>query len=193
MKKPILPVILSLLLFFNNAVAQKEYNVDGVIIPRTLDFQNKKLELNGFGTRSKMWVDIYIQSLFLERISEDPKFILDNDLDVMAIRIQITSPLVSSGKFTRNFNKGFEKSAGENLFALQTKIEAFKALLADKIIEKDVFDLIFNPKDKSIWVYKNDVFKGKIAGLDFKHALFSIWLGNDPVDEKLKNDLLGKV
>ena len=193
MKKPILLVVFSLLMFFNSAIAQKEYNVDGVIIPRTLDFQNKKLELNGFGTRSKMWMDIYIQALFLERLSEDPKFILENDVDVMAIRIQITSSLVSSGKFTRNFNKGFEKSAGDNLTALQPRIEAFKALLADKIVEKDVFNLIFNPKDKSIWVYKNDVFKGKIEGLDFKKALYAIWLGDNPVDEKLKNDLLGKI
>ena len=193
MKKKLTQFFLLAVFSFNIALAQKEYNVDGVVIPRTIDFQNKKLELNGFGTRSKMWMDIYIQSLFLERISEDPKFILDNDIDAMAIRIQITSSLVSSGKFTRNFNKGFERSAKENLAALQPRIEAFKALLAEKIVEKDVFNLIFNPKDKSIWVYKNDAFKGKIEGLDFKRALYAIWLGDDPVDEKLKNDLLGKI
>ena len=171
--------------------SQKEYNVNGVIIPRTIEFQNKKLELNGFGTRSKMWVDVYIQSLFLERISANSTFILDNDVDVMAIKIQITSSLVSSGKLTRNFNKGFERSAKNNLGTLQSRIEAFKSLLVDKIVEKDVFNLVFNPKDKSVWVYKNDVLKGKIDGLDFKKALFGIWIGDDPVDETLKKELLG--
>ena len=61
----------------------------------------------------------------------------------------------------------------------------------DKIVEKDVFNLVFNPKDKSVWVYKNDVLKGKIDGLDFKKALFGIWIGDDPVDETLKKELLG--
>ena len=171
--------------------SQKEYNVNGVTIPRTIEFQNKKLELNGFGTRSKMWVDVYIQSLFLERISANSTFILDNDVDVMSIKIQITQSLVSSGKLTLNFNKGFERSAKKNLSTLQTRIEAFKSLLVDKIVEKDVFNLVFNPKNKSVWVYKNDVLKGKIAGLDFKKALFGIWIGDDPVDETLKKELLG--
>lgn len=171
--------------------SQKEFNVDGVIIPRTIEFQNKKLELNGFGTRSKMWVDVYIQALFLERLSANSTSILNDDVDIMAIRIQITSSLVSSGKFTRNFNKGFERSAKDNLAILQPRIEAFKALLVDKIVEKDVFNMVFNPKDKSVWVYKNDVLKGKINGLDFKKALFGIWIGDDPVDDKLKKELLG--
>jgi Chalcone isomerase-like len=33
--------------------------------------------------------------------------------------------------------------------------------------------------------------KGTIAGADFATALFSIWLGSDPVDESLKAGLLG--
>jgi hypothetical protein len=170
---------------------QKEYNVDGVIIPRNIDFLGKKLELSGFGTRSKMWMDIYVQALYLEVLSQEPEKIIDDDINRMAIKIVITSALVSSGKFTRNFNNGFERSAKENLAALQPRIELFKGFMSEKIVEKDVFNLMYNPNDNMTYVYKNNVLKGTVPGLDFKQALFGIWIGNDPIDPKLKKDLLG--
>jgi hypothetical protein len=34
--------------------------------------------------------------------------------------------------------------------------------------------------------------KGTIKGLDFKKAVFSIWLGEKPADSKLKKKMLGE-
>ena len=109
----------------------------------------------------------------------------------MAIRIEITSSMVSSNKLTKAMNTGFEKSAGSNLEELRPRIEDFKKLLSDVIKEKDVFVLGYNPLDQTINVYKNEVLKGKVPGFDFKKALFGIWLSNKPVDETLKKHLLG--
>lgn len=170
---------------------QKEYNVDGKIIPRNIEFLGKKLECNGFGTRTKLWTDVYIQVLYLEILSQESKKIIDNDLDKMGLKIIITSSLVSAGKFTRNVDAGFERSAKDNLLILQPKISMLKKFVSDKIVENDTFNFLWNPKDQSIYVYKNDVLKGTIAGLDFKKAFFGIYLGDNPVDEKLKRDLLG--
>jgi hypothetical protein len=39
----------------------------------------------------------------------------------------------------------------------------------------------------------NGTYKGLVEGLEFKKALFSIWLGSTPVDKKLKSKMLGKV
>lgn len=185
---------LSILLFsaqFSAVSAQTQFDVDGVIVPRTIPFEGKTLQLNGFGTRSKMFLEVYVQALYLSQLSQDPVEILERDTQ-MAIRIQITSSMVSSSKLTRNFNKGFEMSSGENIEELRPRMEMLKGFLSDKIVEGDVFNLIYNPIDSSVWVYKNDVLKGKIPGIDFKKALFGIWLSDHPVDEKLKNDLLGK-
>lgn len=173
------------------ASAQTQFEQDGVVVPRTISFENKTLELNGYGTRSKMFMDVYVQALYLSRLSQDDKDILESDSE-MAIRIQITSSLVSSRKLTRNMEIGFEKSAGDNLNALRPRIEELKVLLSDEIVEKDVFNLIYNPVDTSVHVFKNDKLKGKIQGFDFKKALFGIWLSKKPVDDKLKNELLGK-
>jgi hypothetical protein len=190
MKKLLLVVTLVISSLFSEANAQKQIVFEGVTIPRTITFQNKTLQLNGAGSRSKMWVEVYIQALYLSQFSQNPKEIINDNLE-MAIRIEITSALVSSGKLTRAMNAGFEKSAGDNLEALRPKIELLKNYLSDEITRGDVFELTYNPNDKSVWVTKNHELKGKIEGFDFKKALFGIWLSDKPADEELKNSLLG--
>lgn len=190
MKKILLLLTLLLSLQFSTVSAQTQLEVNGVTVPRKIEFQNKSLQLNGAGGRSKMWLEVYVQALYLSQLSQDPQFIIDSDTE-MAIRIEITSSMVSSNKLTKAMNTGFEKSAGSNLEELRPRIEQFKKLLSDPITEKDVFILGYNPLDQTINVYKNEVLKGKVSGFDFKKALFGIWLSNKPVDETLKKHLLG--
>jgi len=190
MKKLLLFLTLLLSIQFSTVSAQTQLDVNGVTVPRKIEFQNKSLQLNGAGGRSKMWLEVYVQALYLSQLSQDPQFIIDSDTE-MAIRIEITSSMVSSNKLTKAMNTGFEKSAGSNLEELRPRIEDFKKLLSDPIKEKDVFILGYNPLDQTINVYKNEALKGKISGFDFKKALFGIWLSNKPVDETLKKHLLG--
>ncbi|KQB43379.1 chalcone isomerase family protein [Flavobacterium aquidurense] len=190
MKKILLLLTLLLSIQFSTVSAQTQLEVNGVTVPRKIEFQGKTLQLNGAGGRSKMWLEVYVQALYLSQLSQDPQFIIDSDTE-MAIRIEITSSMVSSNKLTKAMNAGFEKSAGSNLEELRPRIEQFKALLSDAITEKDVFVLGYNPLDQTINVYKNEVLKGKVSGFDFKKALFGIWLSDKPVDDTLKKHLLG--
>ncbi|SHM64696.1 chalcone isomerase family protein [Flavobacterium saccharophilum] len=190
MKKTLLALTLLLSLQFSTVSAQTQLEVNGVTVPRKIEVQNKTMQLNGAGGRSKMWLEVYVQALYLSQLSQDPKFIIDSDTE-MAIRIEITSSMVSSNKLTKAMNAGFEKSAGSNLEELRPRIEQFKTLLSDPITEKDVFVLWYNPFDQTVNVIKNEVVKGKVPGFDFKKALFGIWLSDKPVDENLKKHLLG--
>lgn len=190
MKKILLLLTFLLSLQFSTISAQTQLEVNGVTVPRKIEFQGKSLQLNGAGGRSKMWLEVYVQALYLSQLSQDPQFIIDSDTE-MAIRIEITSSMVSSNKLTKAMNTGFEKSAGSNLTQLRPRIEEFKTFLSDAITEKDVFILAYNPLDQTINVYKNETLKGKINGFDFKKALFGIWLSDKPVDETLKKHLLG--
>ncbi len=178
---------------FLSVNAQKQFDVKGVIVPRTIDFQNNTLELNGFGTRSKLWFDVYVQALYLTKLSQDPKQILESDTE-MAVRIQIISSLVTSKKLSKAFNKGLIKSVGEeNIVKIQPQVDLLNKFISREDTKNgDSFNLIYNPSDKSIWVYKNDHLEGKVPGIEFKKAFFGIWLSDDPVDKDLKNDLLGK-
>jgi chalcone isomerase-like protein len=191
MKKILLLFTFLLCVQFSTVSAQTHLEVNGVTVPRKIEFQNKTLQLNGAGGRSKMWLEVYVQALYLSQLSQDPKFIIDSDTE-MAIRIEITSSMVSSNKLTKAMNAGFEKSAESNFAELKPRIEDFKKLLSDDITEKDVFVLAYNPFDQTINVIKNEVVKGKIPGFDFKKALFGIWLSDKPVDDTLKKHLLGQ-
>jgi len=190
MKKILLVIALGISALFTEANAQKQIVFEGVTLPRTINFENKTLQLNGAGSRSKMWMEVYIQALYLSQLSQNPKEII-NDNQEMSIRIEITSALVSSGKLTRAIHAGFEKSAGADFNALKPKMELLKGYLAEDIKRGDVFELSYNPKDSSVWVTKNGQLKGKVPGFDFKKVFFGIWLGDNPVDEELKNSLLG--
>ena len=193
MKKNLTLIIFFALFTCQFSYSQKHFDVNGVIVPRHIDFKGKQLELNGFGTRSKLWMDVYVQALYLSVLSQDADAILNSN-SVMGIRIQITSSLVTSKKLSKAFEKGLRKSIGEeNIEKIRPQADILEKLIGrEPTVEKDFFNLIFSPEDTSIWVYKNDKLEGKIPGLEFKKAFFGIWLSNNPVDADLKNDLLGK-
>ena len=175
-----------------NIYAQKQIEVDGITLLRTIEFNGKNLQLNGFGERTKMWTEVYLQALYLTTLSQDAKEIINSDTE-MAIRLQITSSLVTSKKLSKSLQKGIAKSVGEeNVAKYKTQLDLLETLLNREDTKVgDGFNLIYSPSDKSIWVYKNNVLEGKIPGLDFKKAFFGIWLSDNPVDAELKTRLLG--
>jgi hypothetical protein len=193
MKQIVLTFLLIISAVFSKAYAQKQFVIDGITLTRTIDFEGEKLQLNGFGTRTKMWTEVYLQALYLTTLSDDAKDIINSD-SAMAIRLQITSSLVTSKKLSKSLHKGIEKSVGEeNIPRYKTQLDLLEKLLnREDTKANDGFNLIYSPTDKSIWVYKNNTLEGKIPGFEFKKAFFGIWLSENPVDADLKNSLLGK-
>ena len=88
-------------------------------------------------------------------------------------------------------NEGLQNSTGGRTAALKTEIEQFQACFADDITKSDVFSIIYLPS-QGVVVSKNGIHKGVIKGLAFKKAIFGIWLGDNPVDEKLKSAMLAQ-
>lgn len=193
MKKKLALLALITALSFNDAVAQKNFNINGVEIPRTIEFKGKKMSLNGVGQRSKFFTDLYVQALYLTRYSQDAVQILDSETE-MSISLHITSGLISSKKLTKALEKGMEKSVGESgMLKFSKELKELEYLLSTEATKVgDVFELTFNPQDESLWITKNKDYKGQIKGLEFKKAFYGIWLSENPVDKKLKNELLGK-
>jgi hypothetical protein len=192
MKKLAALFILIVTLQFTSTNAQSTFTVNGVEIPRTLEFKGKIMSLNGFGQRSKLFMDLYVQALYVTQLSQDAKQILDSQTE-MAITLRITSGLVSSNKLTKALEKGMEKSVGEQgMLKYAKELKELEYLLSTEETKiGDLFELTFNPLDESLWITKNNDYKGKIKGLEFKKAFFGIWLSENPVNKGLKEDLLG--
>ncbi len=189
--------ISKLLLFFilvqcSNLFAQNNIVVDGVIIPRIVKFSDKEIILNGVGSRTKLWFDVYTVGLYLSKPSQDPKEILESN-STMGMIFYITSGLINSKNFIKNVSKGLKESAGEELWLkYQPELALLEEFVSKEGVTKnDVFNLVYNDIDSSIWVLRNGVLTGKIPGFGFKKAIFGIWLSDNPIKESLKKELLG--
>ncbi len=161
-------------------------NISGVQIPDTL--QNG-LVLNGAGVRSKWFFDLYVGGLYLKNKSSSALHVIDSD-EAMAIRLHIISSLITSKKMQDATMEGFENSTNKNIEPIKTQIDKFIAVFKDEIKDGDVYDFIYEPKT-GVKIYKNSKFITTIKGLEFKKALFGIWLCDKPAQKSLKKKMLG--
>jgi hypothetical protein len=155
----------------------------------TLKVGDQELVLNGSGAREKYFLDMYVAGLYLLERNNQPATIIAAD-GPMAIRIAITSKLVSQEKLVESLSEGFENSTQGHTEPVRAEIEEFRQAFAGEIVRGDVFDLVYLP-NHGVLVFKNGKRAGVIEGLPFKQALFGIWLGDKPVDKVLKQALLG--
>jgi len=174
---------------FQTATAQQE--VGSGTMTSKVSFGGESLVFNGGGVRKKaMVLKLYSGALYLVEKSSKASQIMDAD-ETMAIKLHITSSFVSSEAMSEAVIDGFEASTGGNVAAIQKDIDTFIGFFSEEIVEDNVFDITYE-KGGSVVVYKNDKRLGSVGNLNFKKALFGIWLGNDPADSKLKKGLLGK-
>jgi len=183
-------IITFLVLIATTLTVNAQKTVSGVKVDEKLSLEGQSLVLNGAGTREKMWIDLYVGSLYLPKKSSSAKDIMDSR-DAGAIKLNIISGMITSDKMISAINEGFENSTGKKTSPLKTKIDKFKSFFKEEIKKGDVF-VIMNVPNEGVVVFKNGVKKGTIEGYDFKKALFGIWLCDKPADADLKNDMLGK-
>lgn len=183
-----LTAILGICLLLNSASAQTTLN--GVTLPAKLKQENTELMLNGGGIRTKLFFKLYTAGLYVTVKSKNGNEIAAADKAV-AMRLTITSGMISSDNMSEAVQEGFEKSMKGNTAPLQPKITEFmNSFKKEPIKEKDVFEMWYLP-GVGVNTYKNGKLQTTISGLDFKKALFGMWLGDNPVDEDMKEGLLG--
>jgi hypothetical protein len=162
--------------------------VAGVKFATTTKVNGKTLNMNGGGLREKYWIDLYVAALYVENKTTDAGKIIYAD-DEQAIHIKIISGSVTRDRFVESVKEGFSKANHGK--ATSEQIKKFIGFFNEDINEGDRIYLEYTPKEGLV-VIKNGTEKGKIEGIEFKKALFSIWLGSTPADSTLKKGMLGK-
>jgi len=182
-----LSVALVLILFFSVSLMGRK--ISGIVMPDTLKSGSDTLVLNGAGQRSKFFIDAYVSGLYLKQKSRNAASIINAD-EKMAIRLQITSGLISGKRMAESTNEGFNKSTNGNTAKIRSRINRFISVFKSGIKKGDAYNIIYFP-GIGIKVYKNGVYKITVKGNDMKRALFGIWLGRKPPTGKLKRQMLG--
>jgi hypothetical protein len=177
---------ISLLVFVCVASVTSAVEIAGVKPPDTVTVEGKTLKLNGAGLRTKVVFKVYVASLYLESASKDGAAIVSSD-QVKSMRLSILRSLKGS-QVTEAIEEGFEKNSKAQMAALKPRLTKLGALIPN--VEKgDELDLTYVPGKGTVVTVKGAE-KGVIEGKDFADALFSVWLGANPVQDDLKKELL---
>ncbi len=163
----------------------------GVFVKDQVTAENgQTLVLNGMGLREKLWIDVYVGSLYLANKSDNVTEILSAP-QAMRIQMDFIYKEVAKKKLLKAWREGFEKNQSKaTLDKLRDRIGQFYGYFDQNVVAKDQYILDYIP-GKGTTVTKNDTVLGIIPGEDFKNALMEIWLGNFPADKKLKLGMLG--
>lgn len=163
--------------------------VSGVDLPDSITAGEATLALNGAGLRKKLFIKLYVGGLYLNEPSSDAQAIIDAD-EPMAITLNIKSKLLTRDKMLKALNDGFKNSTGGDTAAIQPQIDQMIEFMGEKIKIGDVFHYVYEP-GSGTHMSKNGGEPVVIEGLDFKQALFGIWLADKPAQASLKKAMLG--
>jgi len=158
-------------------------------IPSSMEYQGAKLTLNGYGTRVKFFMKVYNTSLYLGSASNNAEEILNSD-EAMAIRMDVTSSMVTIDAMKDALNTGLVKSTGGNTAPIAKEIKQLISTFNSNVTDSDFFEFIYIP-DAGTNVLKNSIHIDTIPGIEFKRAFFGIWLSNNPIQKNLKKAMLG--
>lgn len=164
--------------------------IGGVTLPDSLMAGNTKLLLNGAGLRKKFFVKVYAGGLYLKQKNSDAEKVIAAD-EPMAIRMCFIYDGVAKEKLIAAWNEGFKNATRGNIAPIKTQIDTFNSVFTEEAKKGDVYDIVYIPGQGVSMVMKGQP-KGTIKGLEFKKAVFSIWLGEKPADKGLKKGMLGK-
>jgi Chalcone-flavanone isomerase. len=164
--------------------------IGGVNLPDTIMSGKEHLVLNGAGLRKKFFVKAYAGGLYLKTKEDSAKKIVNAD-EPMAIRLQFIYDGVSCKQLVEGWNEGFANATMGNPGPIKERADTFNSFFTEDARKGDIYDIVYAPGE-GVYVSIKGKLMGTIKGLDFKKALFAIWLGEKPVDTSLKQGMLGK-
>ncbi len=180
---------IAVLAFFMMSTVCLAVDADDIKLPEKIKAGTSDLLLNGSGLRTKLFLNLYVAGLYLDQKSTDVEAAVLAD-KAMAIKLNITSMMISSEKMANATNEGFENSTGGNTDPIKTEIAAMINVFKEEIKVGDVYDFVYSPAEGT-QIIKNGTLKTTLKGMEFKKALFGIWLGKNPCQDDLKVSLSG--
>lgn len=192
MKKAILIMLLALASLGGNLEAAAQgITLKGVVLEDTAHVGTRNLLLNGAGVRSKYIFDEYIAALYLREKKNRAEDVLA-DPGEKRISLYFVNEL-NMQELLYVFKKSFKYNhSNEQLDGMKTELRQFDDIFTvmEELNEGDLVQFDYQP-DLGTTVMINGSTRGTISGAEFYRALLKIWLGANPIQEKLKQKLLG--
>lgn len=183
----ILTIILILLLAGSPTAALNQVEIEGVAFARSRTVSGTPLELQGYGLlRYMVFIKAYVGALYLP-----PAVPAADALGPVAKRLELqyfhAIKAADFGRATRA--KIVDNVTPEQARQLDSRIDQLAAIYRD-VQPGDRYALTFIP-GRGTELRLNDSALGTIPGSDFASAVFSVWLGRNPIDTDFRDVLLG--
>lgn len=160
----------------------------GVSMPDSVTVEGKTLALNGMGLREKLWIDVYVGGLYLEQKSADAEEIMDSE-QIKHLHMQFLHKKVGTKKLTGAWSDGLKANARDQLDQLQDGLGQLNSWM-EEMVKGDEMAFTSIPGQGLLVEVKGEK-KGVIDDEQFSMAFWSIFLGEKPPTDKLKQGLLG--
>jgi len=160
---------------------------EGVAFPDIHEVGGTVLRVRGVGLlRYMAFIKVYVAAFYLEDDIPSEKALSD-----VPKRLEISYfHGITAEDFARSTDAFIEKNVEPELLPhLRSRIHRLNAWYED-VKPNDRYALTYIPGQGTELALNGEV-KGVIQGSDFAAAVFSMWLGREPVNESLKRGLLG--
>jgi hypothetical protein len=174
-----------------SSVSAQAMTVDGIKLQDSLKLGEAQLHLNGAGKRSKFFIDFYVAGLYLIEQTDNPQKIVEDNA-LMMLQLHVISKLINSENLTKGTREGFSKATNGQTESIQDEIDSFLDAFKEPINIGDVFEIVYMPENGITVIKNRKIAKRMPVSLEFKRALFGIWLSDKPAQNSLKKALLGK-
>ena len=166
--------------------------VEGANLEDKVQLDTQQVVLNGTGLRKKFFIKVYAAGLYLTgKMSTSEAILADAGAKRMAFHLLRE---VSGKQMLDAINDTMpSNNSAEEMKMLEARLAEFSKMFATvtTVNKGDVINFDYLPA-VGTRVTIAGVEKGKIEGADFIRALLKIWIGDKPVQENMKQSLLGK-
>jgi hypothetical protein len=165
--------------------------LEGQRFDDTLQLSDRTLRLNGLGLRGVAWIKAFVVGLYLPAQSTDTQQILTMPGPKrLQLRMLMEAP---SKELSKAFRRGVSKNeTSKAQAALTGRVDVFnRAVDTIGTVKKgDSLDLDYLPGQGTQLRWNGKVLGPIIQGEDFYQSLLKIFIGEKPVDPRLKESLL---
>jgi hypothetical protein len=162
----------------------------GVKLADKAQVDSRELVLNGAGLRTRLFFKVYVVGLYLAEKSRDAAAVLGAPGPKRVALHMLRD--VGADAFSEALVDGLKANHSEADYrALEPRVKQLEAIMAEVKQAKKGMDIALDWTGAATRVLVRGKPVGEIPGEDFYRALLRIWLGEHPVQDDIKQDLLG--
>ncbi|MCA6063343.1 chalcone isomerase family protein [Thalassolituus marinus] len=185
-------LLLSFLLMW--ALQAQALTLEGVDVPELLPATKDSPELHMRGASIRRvygFVEVYVGALYIGDNTLADEQIIDADV-ARRMTFYVTSSRVSARRFTNAIQDGLSINVSkEKMEELSERLEQLVSLFDHKFVEGTVGYIEWHPESQSTIIAIDGNVRGSIPGKDLNDSLLKIWIGEKPVSERFKKEVLG--